>query len=101
MLMPPPPPPPPAGTIPVVHAVGGLRDTVHPYNPFENTGTGWTFDRAEGEPFRGAMHNALTTYREHRPSFTDIQLRGMAQDLSWDNAAQQYEEVLVAAKFQW
>ncbi len=28
-------------------------------------------------------------------------LRGMQQDLSWDNAAQQYEEVFVAAKYQW
>ncbi len=26
------------GTVPVVHAVGGLRDTVTPFHPFENTG---------------------------------------------------------------
>lgn len=26
------------GTVPVVHAVGGLRDTVKPFNPHENTG---------------------------------------------------------------
>jgi starch synthase len=30
-----------------------------------------------------------------------IQLRGMQQDLSWDHAAEQYEDVLVQAKFQW
>ena len=35
------------GTVPIVHAVGGLRDTVKQYNPFENVGTGWCFDRAE------------------------------------------------------
>lgn len=28
-------------------------------------------------------------------------LRGMDQDLSWDHAAEQYEEVLLAAKYQW
>ncbi len=28
-------------------------------------------------------------------------VHGRTQDLSWDNAAQQYEEVLVTAKYQW
>lgn len=31
----------------------------------------------------------------------EIQLRGMSQDLSWGAAAQQYEAVLLAAKYQW
>jgi starch synthase len=29
------------GTVPVVHAVGGLRDTVAPFDPFNDTGLGW------------------------------------------------------------
>ena len=81
--------------------VGGLRDTVKPYNPYENTGTGWTFDWADAGNFRDAIGNALYTYREFRDSFESIQKRGMQQDLSWDNAAEKYEEVLVAAKYQW
>lgn len=28
------------GTTPIVHAVGGLRDTVAPFHPYSNTGTG-------------------------------------------------------------
>lgn len=32
--------PQPIAAVPVVHAVGGLRDTVKPFNPFENSGTG-------------------------------------------------------------
>lgn len=39
--------------------------------------------------------------RDHKRSFTDIAQRGMSQDLSWDTAAQQYEEVMLAAKYQW
>ena len=89
------------GTVPVVHAVGGLRETVEQFNPFENTGTGWQFDRAEGGAFRDAMGNALYTYREHRESFEKIGQRGADQDLSWDNAAERYEGVLVDAKYQW
>ncbi|MEW5317297.1 MAG: hypothetical protein WDW38_008608 [Sanguina aurantia] len=89
------------GTVPIVHAVGGLKDTVSPFNPYENSGTGWTFDRAEAYKLRETMATALYTYREQRESFLGIQRRGMAQDLSWDKAAQQYEDVLVEAKYQW
>ena len=34
--------------------VGGLRDTVQQFNPYENTGTGWTFEWADGGNFRYA-----------------------------------------------
>lgn len=89
------------GTVPVVHAVGGLRDTVKPFNPFENTGTGWTFEWADAGAFKNAMGDALYTYREHKDSFRRLMIRGMEQDLSWEHAAQQYEDVLVEAKYQW
>ncbi|CAJ2665674.1 unnamed protein product [Trifolium pratense] len=89
------------GTVPVVHAVGGLRDTVQPFNPFDESGVGWTFDRAEANKLMAALWNCISTYREYKKSWEGIQQRGMSQDLSWDNAAQQYEEVLVAAKYQW
>nr|KYP42916.1 hypothetical protein KK1_035665 [Cajanus cajan] len=89
------------GTVPVVHAVGGLRDTVKQFNPFEESGLGWTFDSAETNKLINSLANCLLTYRQYKQSWEGIQRRGMMQDLSWDNAAQQYEEVLVAAKYQW
>ncbi|CAI9758660.1 unnamed protein product [Fraxinus pennsylvanica] len=89
------------GTIPVVHAVGGLRDTVQPFNPFEETGLGWTFARAETNELINALGNCLLTYRQYKKSWEGLQRRGMTQDLSWDNAAQNYEEELIAAKYQW
>ncbi|XP_058096437.1 granule-bound starch synthase 2, chloroplastic/amyloplastic-like isoform X2 [Magnolia sinica] len=89
------------GTVPVVHAVGGLRDTVQQFDPFMESGLGWTFDRAEASRLIDALANCLLTYREYKSSWEGLQRRGMMQDLSWDNAAQHYEEVLVAAKYQW
>lgn len=89
------------GTIPVVHAVGGLRDTVHQYDPYRDTGYGWTFERAEANRLIDALGHCLNTYRNYRTSWAGIQRRGMQQDLSWDNAAQHYEEVLLTAKYQW
>lgn len=89
------------GTVPVVHAVGGLRDTVQHYNPYEEAGVGWTFEKAEANRMIDALGHCLNTYRNYRSSWEGIQRRGMMQDLSWDNAAKLYEEVLVAAKYQW
>ncbi|XP_010485530.1 PREDICTED: starch synthase 2, chloroplastic/amyloplastic-like [Camelina sativa] len=89
------------GTIPVVHAVGGLRDTVQQFDPYSETGLGWTFDSAEAGKLIHALGNCLLTYREYKQSWEGLQRRGMTQDLSWDNAAEKYEEVLVAAKYQW
>ncbi|ESQ49923.1 hypothetical protein EUTSA_v10020091mg [Eutrema salsugineum] len=89
------------GTIPVVHAVGGLRDTVQQFDPYSETGLGWTFDSAKAGKLIHALGNCLLTYREYKESWEGLQRRGMTQDLSWDNAAEKYEEVLVAAKYQW
>jgi len=89
------------GTVPIVHAVGGLRDTVHDFNPESDTGTGWTFPSCSGGDFLHALGNALYTYREHRETFDRIVQRGMEQDLSWGVAAEQYEQALLRAKNTW
>ena len=89
------------GTVPVVHAVGGLRDTVQPFNPFNESGLGWTFDTLNVDAFIHALGNAMWTYRDFKHSWKGIQQRGMTQDLSWDHAAELYEDVLLAAKYTW
>jgi len=89
------------GTVPIVHAVGGLRDTVHQYNPVDHSGTGWQFTPYDGDHFRQALDHGLTTFYDYRDNFVTIQRNGMKQDLSWSHAAEQYENVLVEAKFQW
>uniref|UniRef100_A0ACD5Z758 Uncharacterized protein n=1 Tax=Avena sativa TaxID=4498 RepID=A0ACD5Z758_AVESA len=89
------------GTVPVVHAVGGLRDTVAPFDPFGGTGFGWTFDRADAGRMIDALGHCLNTYWNYKESWRGLQVRGMSQDLSWDHAAELYENVLVKAKYQW
>lgn len=89
------------GTVPVVHAVGGLKDTVQSFNPFNESGLGWTFEDLHVDNFIHALGNAMWTYRDFKNSWKGIQHRGMSQDLSWDHAALQYEEVLLAAKYTW
>ena len=86
---------------PCKRQVGGLRDTVQQFSPESDSGTGWTFEWADSGNFRNAMGNGMYTFREYRDTFRGIQRRGMSQDLTWDNAAKQYEEVLLAGKYQW
>ena len=81
------------GTVPLVRAVGGLADTVTPYDPLHNTGTGWVFREARGEACRNAIHEALYTYRHHRESFDAIRARGMERDGSWNVVAPDYLRV--------
>ncbi len=51
------------GTIPVVHAVGGLRDTVHPvFSAAPACGLGFTFEKMDGDSFIEAVDEALSLY---------------------------------------
>ncbi|XP_076954064.1 soluble starch synthase 1, chloroplastic/amyloplastic-like [Bidens hawaiensis] len=88
------------GTVPVVHATGGLGDTVKTFNPFadkgKGEGTGWAFKPLTRESMLDALWVAIETYRKHKPSWEGLMKRGMERDYSWDNAAVQYEQV-----FEW
>ncbi len=79
------------GTLPVVHAVGGLRDTV-----FEQQGevvdehaNGFVFEHPTPELLFAAIERALATY-EHPARWKQLQLNAMSKDFSWDLSAQQY-----------
>lgn len=85
------------GTIPVVHATGGLADTVETVDPAADRGTGWAFRRFDGEGFAEAIGWALLTYRKFPEAWKAIQLRGMKRDLSWERRAAEYEDIYAAA----
>lgn len=79
------------GTLPVVHAVGGLRDTV-----FEQQGeavdehaNGFVFEHPTPELLFAAIERALATYK-HPAHWKQLQLNAMSKDFSWDMSAQQY-----------
>ena len=80
------------GTIPVVHATGGLRDTVPPADRDGKGGLGFTFQSYNGEDFYDAVCRALDLYRDNRKNFRALQRTCMAQDFSWDKPAEKYME---------
>ena len=83
------------GAVPVVRETGGLKDTVQPYNAFENTGNGFTFDRYESGLLYDAINRAKTLYFENREYWDDMVVRDMNKDVSWEQSAKQYKDMYV------
>ena len=81
------------GTVPIVRETGGLKDTVEPYNQYEDTGTGFSFRNYNAHEMLNAVRYAKDVYYNHRREWNKIIDRGMAMDFSWKTSAKQYEEL--------
>jgi starch synthase len=83
------------GAIPVVHAVGGLRDTVIDPGDAElalGRGTGLRFTPATALAFARALDRAAKLFRDP-PVLATIRRAAMARDSSWMASAQQYVQL--------
>ena len=78
------------GTVPVVHATGGLKDTVPPVDENGQGGLGFTFQSYNADDFYGAVKWALNLYNGNREAFRALQKREMETDFSWDVPAAKY-----------
>jgi starch synthase len=74
------------GSIPLVRAVGGLRDTV------TESETGFVFVDTKVKSFNDTLRRALQLY-PYRSRWINLQKAGMAQDFSWSNSARKYLEL--------
>jgi starch synthase len=77
------------GTIPIVRAVGGLKDTVQQCDTDAETGTGFVFEPYEAQALLAAMDRGLAVFH-HAKAWTALQRRAMAMDFSWERSAKQY-----------
>ena len=80
------------GTVPVVHATGGLKDTVPPCDENAKEGLGFTFQSYNADDFYAAIKRCLNLYNGNRQAFQALQVRDMSQDFSWDVPARKYME---------
>ena len=81
------------GTVPVVHATGGLKDTVPPCDENGKGGLGFTFQSYNADDFLAAIERALNLYRNNPDGFHALQHREMCQDFSWNVPAGRYMEL--------
>jgi starch synthase len=84
------------GTLPVVRAVGGLRDTV------EHGVSGFVFEQLSGDALAMTVAYGADVYRERPEEFRAMQRAAMRKKMGWDRAAAHYEALyrLAIAKHQ-
>jgi len=74
------------GSVPVVRATGGLKDTVH------EGSTGFMFPKADPASMAEALQRAFNLYT-FREKWAEYQHNGMKEDFSWQQSACRYAEV--------
>ncbi len=83
------------GTVPLVHRVGGLADTVVDMSEAalaDGTANGFVFEGATADAMRQTLVRALETYRNDK-RWRQLQLHGMSRDFSWQQSATMYQQL--------
>lgn len=74
------------GTLPIVHATGGLDDTI-------DESTGFKFRSYSSDAMLGALREALTVYAVDRGRWKKMQVEAMGRDYSWESSAAAYSDL--------
>ena len=77
------------GSIPIVHAVGGLLDTVSNYNPSTGRGNGFVFTSYTARDLLFTIARALENYRR-KGAWKKLVRRAMSESYSWKLPAKKY-----------
>jgi starch synthase len=81
------------GALPIVHATGGLRDTVENYNEQTHSGSGFVFDALDHRSLYNTVCWACSTYYDRRRDFIAMQKYAMRRDFSTAKMANEYLKV--------
>ena len=79
------------GTVPIVRETGGLKDTVIPFNEFENSGTGFSFRNYNAHEMMATVRYAERIFYDQKDQWNDLVKRAMKVDFSWNASAEKYE----------
>ena len=85
------------GTVPVVHAVGGLDDTVRTFRPNARHANGFKFSNGSAAMLVSTLRQALRLFNG-KAQWSRLMTEGMRDDHSWDQAAREYVKVYKRAR---
>lgn len=83
------------GTLPLVHKVGGLKDTVTDTsleNLADDLASGFVFNEFSVDGFNTAVRRAFALYAR-KPDWKKVQKHAMQQNFGWDIAAKKYLDI--------
>lgn len=81
------------GTLPIVHEIGGLKDTVKPYNQYEGSGTGFSFANYSSWELMDRINHASWLYYENTKEWKAMEVRAMKENWSWENSSKTYMDL--------
>lgn len=76
------------GTLPIVRATGGLKDTVTDFK--QSHGTGFVFKNYKAEELLKTTKRAIDSFNNQKNKWSGVQKRAMTQDFSWTKSAEKY-----------
>lgn len=81
------------GTLPIVRATGGLKDSVEQYVEGTGSGTGFLFEEASTDALYNTIGWACSTYYDRQEEYAAIRRNAMQCDFSWESSASTYENL--------
>ena len=80
------------GTVPIVRAVGGLKDSIQEFSDKTGNGTGFKFKAPQTKFILKSLQKALSCFQQTQ-TWKKLMLNGMAKDNSWEFAAKKYSRL--------
>jgi len=77
------------GSIPLVRQVGGLKDTVIPFNPETGAGNGFTFTNYNAHEMLRTVEQAVALYQD-KTKWNKLIKNAMRDEHSWQQSANEY-----------
>lgn len=80
------------GCIPIVRETGGLKDTIIPYNEYDESGNGFSFKNYSSDELLMITRYALSIFKD-KNRWNKIIKSAMESDSSWEKSAMEYMRV--------
>ncbi len=80
------------GSIPIVRETGGLKDTIIPYNEYDESGNGFSFRNYSSDELLMITRYALNIFKD-KNRWNKIIKSAMETDSSWEKSAKEYMRI--------